>query len=109
MQQDYLDEYAWLKVRDFVKETMPHLDASAPNSYMRCLYQMTPDMNMMVGTHPADDSVLLACGFSGSGFQFAPAVADYIAARVLQREQSNLHTRMLEKFAPARFAGLQDS
>ena len=42
---------------------------------MRCLYQNSPDLQMMVGAHPADARVVVACGFSGGGFQFAPRSA----------------------------------
>jgi glycine/D-amino acid oxidase-like deaminating enzyme len=111
-QQYDLDEYALEAVRDFVREKMPHLDADNPAGYMRCLYQMTPDMNMVVGRHPEDPSVVLACGFSGSGFQFAPAIGDLLAELIVlgpgapqpKRGGSDMHHSMLDKFTPDRFA-----
>lgn len=78
-QQYALDEFAWRSVQEFVSEKMPGLDASRYAGFMRCLYQCTPDLQMIVGRHPEDAGVILACGFSGSGFQFAPAVAERLA------------------------------
>jgi len=103
-QQYELDDFAWKSVQDFVKQKMPGLDADNYVGYMRCLYQCTPDLNMIVGHHPQDSSVVFACGFSGSGFQFAPAIADALAALVLRDEPSDMHKAMAAKFNPDRFA-----
>ncbi|CAE7219846.1 soxA [Symbiodinium pilosum] len=76
-QQEYdWDDFSLSKIKAFLKAKMPGLDADHPIGYMRCLYQLTPDLQMIVGRHPDDPNVVLACGFSGSGFQFAPAIAD---------------------------------
>ncbi|CAE7895695.1 soxA, partial [Symbiodinium sp. KB8] len=69
-EQEYdLDEFSLSKIKAFIKSKMPGLDADHSVGYMRCLYQLTPDLQMIVGRHPDDRSVVLACGFSGSGFQ----------------------------------------
>jgi len=103
-QEFELDEFALKRVQDFARAKLPGLEAEQPAGFMRCLYQMTPDMKMIVGRHPEDSNVAFACGFSGSGFQFAPAIADTLAAIVAGRELSALHKEMLEKFDPRRFS-----
>ena len=39
-----------------------------------------PTFAMIVGAHQDDDAVYVACGFTGSGFQFSPAIAALIAS-----------------------------
>lgn len=41
-----------------------------------CLYTMTPDHHFVVDRHPAHANVVVACGFSGHGFKFAPAIGE---------------------------------
>lgn len=112
--QEYeLDKYSWEMIREFVSAKMPHLDVDHRVGYMRCLYQCTPDLQMIVGRHPEDSSVVFTCGYSGSGFQFAPAIANLIAALVLSGDgcsvlardaaEARLHVEMLAKFDPRRF------
>jgi sarcosine oxidase len=43
-------------------------------SSKHCLYTMTPDSDFMVGLHPAHANVVIAGGFSGHGFKFAPVI-----------------------------------
>ena len=44
-----------------------------------CLYTMTPDGHFVVDRHPEQPNVVIACGFSGHGFKFAPAVGELLA------------------------------
>ncbi|CAJ1329549.1 unnamed protein product [Effrenium voratum] len=97
------DGFSLDAIQQFLKSRLPGLDADHPVGFMRCLYQLTPDLQMILGPHPQDSSVVLACGFSGSGFQFAPAIADFLAALVAERKLSDLQGRMLSKFDPTRF------
>jgi sarcosine oxidase len=46
-----------------------------------CLYTMTPDAHFVVDRHPSHGNVVVACGFSGHGFKFAPAIGE-LAARL---------------------------
>mmetsp|Transcript_89196 Transcript_89196/g.186408 ORF Transcript_89196/g.186408 Transcript_89196/m.186408 type:complete len:454 (+) Transcript_89196:51-1412(+) len=102
-QQYEMDEFAWLKTQEFAKEKLPMLKSDKPEGFMRCLYQMTPDMKMILGKHPDDEFVTLACGFSGSGFQFAPAIADFLAATLSGKELSSFHKEMEDQFTANRF------
>jgi sarcosine oxidase len=47
-----------------------------------CLYTMTPDRNFVVDRHPGHENVLIAAGFSGHGFKFAPAIGELLACLV---------------------------
>lgn len=115
-QQYEFDEFAWQNVQEFVREKMPGLEPGKCEGFMRCLYQMTPDLRMIVGRHPQDESICFACGFSGSGFQFAPAVADYLVTLMTGSEnrrisassqdvaaRASMHQRMACDFDPRRF------
>lgn len=64
-----------------------------------CWYTLTPDANFVIGSHPASDRVLLACGFSGHGFKFTPVVGEVLADLVVDGA-----TRFdLSLFDPLRF------
>jgi glycine/D-amino acid oxidase-like deaminating enzyme len=115
-QQYEFDEFVWQNVQEFVRDKMPGLEPGKCEGFMRCLYQMTPDLRMIVGRHPQDESICFACGFSGSGFQFAPAVADYLVTLMTGSEnrrtsassqdvaaRASMHQRMACDFDPRRF------
>ncbi len=44
-----------------------------------CLYTNSPDGHFIIDTHPEHDSVVMACGFSGHGFKFAPVIGEALA------------------------------
>jgi sarcosine oxidase len=48
-----------------------------------CLYTLTPDRHFVLDRNPASTRVVIAAGFSGHGFKFAPALAS-VAADLLQ-------------------------
>jgi glycine/D-amino acid oxidase-like deaminating enzyme len=50
------------------------------------LYEMSPDHNALLGEAPAPGRFLYATGFSGHGFQQAPAVGEIIRDLYLRRE-----------------------
>jgi sarcosine oxidase len=47
-----------------------------------CMYARTPDDNFVVDRHPDDERIVIAGGFSGHGFKFAPVIGE-IAADLL--------------------------
>lgn len=66
-------------VRDFLRETMPHL-AERPFSFARiCWCADTPDRGYMITSHPDYASLTLGVGGSGHGFKVIPTVGGYIA------------------------------
>ena len=55
-------------------------DADGPLLSLRtCLYTNSPDKHFIVDRHPMHERVILACGFSGHGFKFAPVIGDALA------------------------------
>lgn len=64
-----------------------------------CTYTLTPDEHFVVGRHPAYDTVLVACGFSGHGFKFTPVLGEALAQLVVDGSSS----LSLEQFDPLRF------
>jgi sarcosine oxidase, subunit beta len=63
-------------------------------------YDVSPDWNALVGEAPEPSRFLYATGFSGHGFQQAPAVGEHLAELVVGREP----TLDLSAFAADRFA-----
>ena len=97
------------QARRFVSRVFPSLDPSNVLVLMRCLYQMSPDRQMILGPLDEDPDIVVACGFSGGGFQHAPAIGAFLAALVVQRRsggielESDLHRAMAQKFRLGRF------
>jgi sarcosine oxidase subunit beta len=63
-------------------------------------YDVSPDWNALVGEAPEVSRFLYATGFSGHGFQQAPAVGEHVAELVVGKEP----TLDLSPFSAARFA-----
>lgn len=64
-----------------------------------CLYTMTPDEHFIIGPHPQSPAIILALGFSGHGFKFAPVIGELLGQFVTQGTTA-LDIAM---FSPARF------
>ena len=65
-----------------------------------CLYTMTPDEDFIVDRHPEWPHVVVAAGFSGHGFKFAPAIGEHLAALALDSEARPYPRFALTRFAP---------
>ncbi|WP_435196060.1 N-methyl-L-tryptophan oxidase [Natronomonas sp. EA1] len=64
--------------RAFLGDCLP--DANGPVLRLStCLYTNTPDGHFIIDRHPQKENVLVACGFSGHGFKFAPVVGEILA------------------------------
>ena len=62
-------------------------------------YEMSPDHNAIVGEAVDPSRFLYATGFSGHGFQQAPAVGEHLAELVAGREPTlDLSRFSLERF-----------
>jgi sarcosine oxidase len=48
-----------------------------------CLYTNTPDGHFVVGPHPDHPQVVVAAGFCGHGFKFAPVIGEILADLVV--------------------------
>ena len=63
----------------FLYKYMPHL-ADSMLSVKTCLYGNSPDENFIIDKLPGyEDSVVVACGFSGHGFKFVSVVGEILA------------------------------
>ena len=74
-----IDPHMEAQTRSFVEAHMPALDASKVSSYGRCLYQACtlPDGRFLIGVHPENPDIVVACGFTGEGFKFAPVIGEF--------------------------------
>jgi glycine/D-amino acid oxidase-like deaminating enzyme len=61
---------------------MPAFAGLSPSEGWAGLYEMTPDHNPIIGTHPDVEGFFLANGFSGHGLMMAPATGNAIAELV---------------------------
>lgn len=65
-------------IRPMLKQFIP--DADGPLLSLRvCMYTNSPDSHFLIGRHPKHERVLVACGFSGHGFKFAPVIGKSLA------------------------------
>jgi sarcosine oxidase/L-pipecolate oxidase len=63
----------WLRVR------LPDFNADLPIDVSTCLYTMTPDEDFVLDTI-ISPRIILAAGFSGHGFKFAPLIGELLSA-----------------------------
>jgi glycine/D-amino acid oxidase-like deaminating enzyme len=64
-------------------------------------YDMTPDCRPLLGDVPGLPGLVLAAGFSGTGFKISPAVGEAIAELITGSAKAGVN---IEPFRPARFA-----
>lgn len=69
-------------VREFVAARMPAATGRLV-AHRVCLYTVTPSWNFVIDRLPDDPRVVIAGGFSGHGFKFAPAVGRLVAELAL--------------------------
>jgi sarcosine oxidase len=82
-----------------LRQRIPAIDGELIRA-KTCLYTMTPDEHFIIGAHPRVPSCTIACGFSGHGFKFSPAVGEILAD--LSTVGSTRH--LIAMFSPSRFA-----
>jgi sarcosine oxidase len=66
-------------MRSWLADRLPGLAAGSWLGSKPCLYTLTPDEHFVVGPHPDHPEVVVACGFSGHGFKFAPIIGEALA------------------------------
>lgn len=73
-QREYTMSLPRLKLtQNCLASYFPHLDPN-PINIARCLYQKSPDGHFYIDKHVEDERVIIATGFSGTGFKHAPVV-----------------------------------
>ena len=65
------------------------------------VYDMTPDARPMLGELPGRPGLIVAAGFSGTGFKISPAVGEALAELIAHGAASHVDLR---PFRPGRFA-----
>lgn len=67
-----------------------------------CIYTSSPDSHFIIDRLPGSDNIVLACGFSGHGFKFAPVVGEVLADLALDGETPHdIDFLSLDRFARA--------
>jgi sarcosine oxidase len=64
--------------RAFLREHLPTVDGPMQVGQV-CMYTVTPDRHFVIDRHPEYPQVVIAAGFSGHGFKFAPVVGEILA------------------------------
>jgi len=86
-------------IRNRLETTVPSLAGRLLHMQI-CLYTMTPDEHFIIGPHRDHPDVIVAAGFSGHGFKFAPVVGEILGELVTVG--TSRHDIGL--FSPGRFA-----
>ncbi|MER1999121.1 MAG: N-methyl-L-tryptophan oxidase [Lysinibacillus sp.] len=64
-----------------------------------CMYDMTPDEDFIIDTHPKYENIAFAGGFSGHGFKFASAVGEALHELVtVGKTKVDLQTFSIKRF-----------
>jgi sarcosine oxidase/L-pipecolate oxidase len=74
------------RVKHYVRDHLTLLDYRKPAILETCMYTMTPDSYPIVDR--LADSLIVGCGFSGSGFKHSPATGRMLAALALEQEET---------------------
>lgn len=88
------------EVRAFLRRMLPAAADGELALVDRCMYDVTPDEDFILDTHPGGDGVIVASGFSGHGFKFGVLLGELIAALTL----GVTPPLPLDRFRLARFA-----
>jgi glycine/D-amino acid oxidase-like deaminating enzyme len=77
-------------IGDFVAKFMPDLAQASRIKKIadtdQCVYDMTEDSNFIVGVLPEFQNIFIATGFCGTGYKFAPVVAEAITDFAFSRK-----------------------
>ncbi|MFC0452388.1 N-methyl-L-tryptophan oxidase [Rhodococcus jostii] len=83
--------------RDVVEEYFPGLHPDPVTTTVN-MEGYTTDGQPMVGAAPGTEQIVVACGFSGAGFKFAPVMGDVVADQIIEGSTD----RDVEFLAPGR-------
>jgi len=86
--------------REFVQAHLPGIDGSRVSSYGRCIYQCCglKDGKFLIGVHPEDPDIVIAVGFTGEGFKFAPVIGEFLIQLATGDTQTVLCKDMRKEF-----------
>ncbi|MCI0527896.1 MAG: N-methyl-L-tryptophan oxidase [Nitrospira sp.] len=86
------------EIRSFVRKYLPGITEEVLDGKV-CLYTLTPDEHFIIDFYPGKRNIVIAAGFSGHGFKFAPVVGEILAD--LATEGKTRHP--IDKFRISRF------
>ena len=75
------------EARDYLALRFPALAGAPLVGTRSCPYSLTADTNFLVAPHPEHERVWLLGGGSGHGFKHGPALAEYVAGLLEEKEQ----------------------
>jgi len=93
-----LHENEAVEMKNFVRKYLPGITEEVLEGKI-CLYTLTPDEHFILDFHPKEGNVVIAAGFSGHGFKFAPVIGEILAD--LSMEGKTRHP--IERFRISRF------
>lgn len=93
------DEAEVEAVRDFLRRVIPGAAEGRLAGVDRCMYDVSPDEDFILDTHPGGAGVVIGSGFSGHGFKFGVLIGEMLAALALGAEPSV----PMERFRLGRF------
>ena len=94
------------KVIEVAMQRLPALADAAVSHAWAGLYEMTPDHNAIIGPSPDVDGFYTIAGFSGHGFQHAPAAGRILADVIAGRDPKfDLSPFELDRFSRRAVAG----
>ncbi len=64
-------------LQNFISKYFPELNPK-PVHFANCIYEMSPDEHFMIDFINGNTNMIAACGFSGHGFKFGPAIGDLV-------------------------------
>lgn len=70
-------------IRCYIQRHLPFADGPLMEAKV-CLYTNTPDDHFIIDRHPDSANVVIAGGFSGHGFKFAPVVGQMLCDMVVR-------------------------
>lgn len=73
-----IDDAEIQMMRDALDRYLPGA-AGREMQRITCMCTYTVDDNWIIDRHPLHDGVILACGFSGTGYKFSPVVGEILA------------------------------
>jgi sarcosine oxidase subunit beta len=89
------------RVMEIAMHRFPPIGEAAIKNAWAGSYEMSPDAHPILGRVPGIDGFVLANGFSGHGFQHAPAVGELIAEEIVD---GKAHTLDISSLSVERFA-----
>lgn len=87
-----------IDILNFARDVLPGVSQEIIESKV-CLYNLTPDEDFIIDFHPENQNILLATGFSGHGFKFAPVVGEILADLITQNQAK----QSIDRFRLSRF------